>query len=94
MTTMSIAEIQADLLGFFRRLAAGEKIVVISPALEGEFLEISAQSQPEEITLKEIESVKPSKKHRPFGLCAGEFRVPDDFDAPLPEEIINSFESK
>ena len=21
---------------------------------------------------------------RPFGLCAGEFVVPDDFDAPLP----------
>jgi len=25
---------------------------------------------------------------RPFGLCKGEFRVPDDFDAPLPENII------
>jgi hypothetical protein len=24
---------------------------------------------------------------RPFGLCKGEFRVPDDFDAPLPEDI-------
>lgn len=22
---------------------------------------------------------------RPYGLCAGEFQVPDDFDAPLPE---------
>src|SRR5213078_2223113 len=25
---------------------------------------------------------------RPFGLCAGAFTVPDDFDAPLPEEIL------
>jgi hypothetical protein len=23
---------------------------------------------------------------RPIGLCAGEFVVPDDFDAPLPED--------
>jgi Protein of unknown function (DUF2281) len=29
---------------------------------------------------------------RPAGLCAGEFTVPDDFDAPLPEEILQSFE--
>jgi len=31
---------------------------------------------------------------RPFGLCAGEFVVPDDFDAPLPEEILDLFEGK
>lgn len=31
---------------------------------------------------------------RPFGLCQGEFRVPDDFDAPLPEYIIKEFEGK
>ena len=31
-------------------------------------------------------------KRRPFGLCAGQFIVPDDFDAPLPEEILRLFE--
>ena len=35
---------------------------------------------------------KPAKKMRPFGLCAGEFIVPDDFDAPLPDDILNLFE--
>ena len=30
-------------------------------------------------------------KSRPFGLCAGEFTVPDEFDDPLPEDIINLF---
>ncbi|HKZ85451.1 MAG TPA: hypothetical protein VJ793_17585, partial [Anaerolineae bacterium] len=25
---------------------------------------------------------------RPYALCAGEFRVPEDFDAPLPDEIL------
>lgn len=29
---------------------------------------------------------------RPFGLNKGDFVVPDDFDAPLPEEILASFE--
>ncbi|NOZ06674.1 MAG: type II toxin-antitoxin system Phd/YefM family antitoxin [Chloroflexi bacterium] len=31
---------------------------------------------------------------RPFGLCAGEFMVPDDFDEPLPDSIIQAFEGK
>ena len=31
---------------------------------------------------------------RPFGLCAGEFTVPDDFDHPLPEEILKEFEGR
>jgi hypothetical protein len=30
---------------------------------------------------------------RPHGLCAGEFTLPDDFDAPLPEDILQSFEN-
>ncbi|MBV9851155.1 MAG: hypothetical protein JO250_15915 [Armatimonadetes bacterium] len=29
---------------------------------------------------------------RPFGLCAGQLKVPDDFDDPLPEEILRLFE--
>lgn len=31
------------------------------------------------------------KSLRPFGLCAGEFTVPDDFDDPLPEHILQEF---
>lgn len=31
-------------------------------------------------------------KKRPFGLCAGEFTVPDDFDEPLPESILSDFD--
>jgi hypothetical protein len=33
-----------------------------------------------------------AKVLRPFGLCAGEFTVPEDFDAPLPEDILKTFE--
>ena len=31
---------------------------------------------------------------RPFGLCEGEFRVPDDFDAALADEILAGFEGR
>ncbi|MCI0490996.1 MAG: hypothetical protein L0229_30775 [Blastocatellia bacterium] len=45
-----------------------------------------------------MDEIKPivsdSETLRPFGLCAGEFVVPDDFDDPLPEEIIEEFEPK
>ena len=30
---------------------------------------------------------------RPFGLSKGDFVVPDDFDAPLPEEVLADFEN-
>jgi hypothetical protein len=34
-----------------------------------------------------------STSPRPHGLCAGEFTVPDDFDAPLPDDILQAFEN-
>jgi hypothetical protein len=47
------------------------------------------------LKIAELRPITPSSKQlRPFGLCAGEFTVPDDFDAPLPEEILNAFEGK
>ena len=36
----------------------------------------------------------PPKFLRPFGLAGGEFRVPDDFDAALPESIVHEFEGQ
>jgi hypothetical protein len=31
---------------------------------------------------------------RPIGLAKGEFVVPEDFNSPLPEEMLRSFEGK
>jgi hypothetical protein len=46
--------------------------------------------------LENIEShpTTSTKSFRPYGLCAGEFVVPDDFDDPLPENIIAEFEGR
>lgn len=37
---------------------------------------------------------QPISHLRPYGLCIGEFVVPDDFDEPLPDEIQKTFEGE
>jgi antitoxin (DNA-binding transcriptional repressor) of toxin-antitoxin stability system len=79
MTTISIEEIQQDLRAYLHRVAAGETLVVLE------------SNKP----LAEIRPVaSPARGARPFGLCAGDFVVPDDFDAPLPEDVLDSFEGR
>ncbi len=45
-----------------------------------------------EVIVTILDKTENSEKPRPFGLSAGEFVVPDDFNAPLPEEILADFE--
>jgi prevent-host-death family protein len=78
MITASIDEIQRDLLGYLNRVSAGETVLIVEA------------NKP----LAEIKPVSPMPQQlRPFGLCAGEFSVPEDFDAPLPDEVLAEFES-
>ena len=70
-------DIRRDPLAFLQRVEAGESFLVV----RGE--------QP----LAEVRPVPaPGAAPRPFGLCAGQFTVPADFDRPLPEEILKEFE--
>jgi prevent-host-death family protein len=39
-------------------------------------------------------SVKNTRKRRRLGALAGRLTVPEDFDAPLPEEVIEAFEGR
>lgn len=43
---------------------------------------------------KNEDAIRPVTQLRPYGLCAGEFEVPDDFDDPLPSEILKTFEGE
>jgi hypothetical protein len=36
----------------------------------------------------------PISQPRPTGLAKGQFTVPDDFNAPLPEDVLQTFEGK
>jgi len=77
MSTISVQDIQSDPLSFLRRVEAGEAFIVV----RGE--------QP----LAEVRPLAtvPSQP-RPFGLCAGRFTVPADFDRPLPDDTLKEFE--
>lgn len=79
MLNVTVDEIQRDPLKYLRQVEAGETLVIVrSDKPIAELRPIAASS----------------KQLRPFGLCAGEFTVPDDFDAPLPEDLLNAFEGK
>jgi hypothetical protein len=39
-----------------------------------------------------VADVAPARSPRRFGTLAGQFVVPDDFDAPLPEDVLSAFE--
>jgi antitoxin (DNA-binding transcriptional repressor) of toxin-antitoxin stability system len=75
---VTIDEIQRDLLNYLKQVEAGETLVIFKS----------------DKAIAELKPIASSKQLRPFGLCAGEFTVPDDFDAPLPEDLLNAFEGK
>ena len=36
----------------------------------------------------------PPKRHVPYGCLRGQIRISDDFDAPLPEDLLARFEGR
>ena len=77
MTTITLDEIQRDFLGCLKRVEAGETLVIV-------------QADKPLAELKPVASN--GTQPRPSGLCAGEFRTPDDFNDPLPEEVLKLFD--
>jgi hypothetical protein len=54
-----------------------------------------AEILPEEASgLLTILNPPPLSQLRPIGLAKGQFTVPDDFNAPLPEDVVQTFEGK
>ncbi len=79
MITITFQEIQQDPLAFLRRIEAGETILLVQ------------DNHP----VAEIKPFpRPIEQPRPFGLCAGEFKVPADFDQPLPDNVLREFEGR
>lgn len=81
MIKVSVEEIGRNLVGYLRLVEAGETLLI---SKEGR---VVAEVQP-------VDKEPDTRQPRPAGLCAGDFRVPDDFDAPLPEETIRAFEGR
>lgn len=53
----------------------------------GEVVVVTQADQP-------IAELKPVKQLRPIGLAEGQFVVPKDFDDPIPDDILDSFEGR
>ncbi len=66
--------------------------IYLKYAENGETIIITRDNKP----IFELKPIKSNfnKETRPFGLCYGEFTVPDNFDDPLPEYIIEEFKGK
>ena len=80
MDTITLAEFQQRPDPLLNRIRSGERLLVVR---DGQ-------------TVAELRPVEapPARPLRLRGLCAGEFVVPDDFDAPLPEDILLDFEGR
>ncbi len=79
MSIITLQELQHDSLGLVRRVEAGESILVTRNNLP----------------MAELRPVPPVRSGgRPFGLAAGAFTVPVDFDASLPDDILQGFEGR
>ena len=79
MSTISVEEINRDPREFLRRIEAGEEMLV------------TQNQRP----LAEVKPLVPRRSDpRPYGLAAGQFTVPADFDSPMPEDVLADFEGK
>jgi len=77
MIMVNVAEAKARLSEYLKRVEGGEVVVV------------ARHNRP----VAELRAVAAEvHERRPYGLCQGEFTVPDDFDAPLPEDVLRPFE--
>jgi hypothetical protein len=92
---MQVKDLTIDELKTLIRETVMEAFEELLPPDEGKIVKVLATRKPKEAGVINVSSQEAiDKQLRPFGLCAGEFRTPDDFDAPLPEEILNAFEGK
>jgi prevent-host-death family protein len=61
-----------------RRVAAGEEITIANRG----------------VPVARLVPVPREKSGRILGILRGEFTVPDDFDAPLPDDLLDLFEGR
>lgn len=78
MLSVTVDEIQRDPLRYLQQVEAGETFIILQS----------------DRVIAELRPADSYKQLRPAGLCAGDFVVPDDFDSPLPDDILDAFEGK
>jgi prevent-host-death family protein len=75
---VNIHQAKTHLSKLLRRVAGGEEIT------------IARAGKP----VARLVALKPPQTPRPLGMYRGEFEVPEDFNAPLPDELLALFEGE
>lgn len=79
MIRINIHEAKARLSEFLARAEEGETVVICR----------------RNVPVAELRGIaRVVAERRPVGLAAGLFQVPDDFDAPLPDDVLDAFEEE
>ena len=78
MKQVNIHQAKTDLSKLVERAEAGEEIV------------IARAGKP----AAKLISLNKARARRRLGLLDGKFKIPDDFNAPLPEAVIRLFEGR
>lgn len=61
---------------------------LVDQALQGEDVVIARSGKP----VARLTRLAPQPKKRRLGLLDGQFKIPDDFNAPLPADVVSAFE--
>ena len=61
---------------------------LVNEAASGQDVIIARAGRP----VARLTQVAPPKRKRPLGLLDGRFRIPDDFNRPLPEDVLRAFQ--
>jgi prevent-host-death family protein len=78
MKAVNTHEAKTQLSRLLRRVAAGEEITIANRG----------------VPVARLVPVPPKKTQRVLGVFRGQFTVPDDFNAPLPEDLLRLFEGR
>ena len=78
MQTINIHEAKTHLSKLLEQVQAGEDVV------------IAKSGKP----IAKLTGISPAKPIRKPGFLKGKIRIAEDFDAPLPDDILDAFEGK
>lgn len=80
MTKVTLAKAKAGLSALIDRVEAGEVVAITR----------------RHRVVAEVRPARPPKRgtRRPAGLGRGQFKVPRDFDASLPDDVLRDFEGR
>ena len=78
MSKVNVHEAKTRFSRLLRRVAAGEEITIANRG----------------VPVARLVPVLAEETTRKLGVFRGQMTIPDDFDAPLPDDILDAFEGK